>query len=74
MPATIELFDDELRELRVLLERELTSGRIELHRTDAFAYKQYVRERLDRIESLLRKVESVSAEPVSGAGAAVAGE
>lgn len=68
MPAQIELYDDELRELRLLLERELTAGRVELRHTDTHAFRQYVRERLDRIELMLRKVDA--ALPVDAAAEA----
>ena len=54
------LSEHERDELLLLLEQTLTKTRVEEHRTEATDYRDYVREKLSTLESLLDKVRQLA--------------
>jgi hypothetical protein len=65
MSHSITLSDDELKELDELLTSALKSSLLELHRTEAFAYKDYVKRNVQLIERLLKVVQSAERVPAT---------
>jgi hypothetical protein len=55
----LELTDEEVDGLRELLKRVLDMRNVELHRTEAFAYKDLVKTRIELNEHILAKLEQV---------------
>lgn len=58
MSHTIQLSDAQLRELDMLLQRELRESRDELRHTWDGEYKKQVRRHIEVIEQMIRDVEA----------------
>lgn len=56
MNRTLELTDEELRELDFLVKKEWRGSEVELNHTRAFAYKDMLKERIQRLEQLSAKL------------------
>ena len=57
MTSKIELTHEEVDGLRQVLKHVLEVRTVELHRTDAFAFKELVKTNIDLIEQVLAKLE-----------------
>jgi hypothetical protein len=57
MKKELELMEDEFLELDLLIRQALDSARVELHHTVTFAYKDRVKERIERLERILANFE-----------------
>ena len=57
MALEIQFSDDELTQLHLLLSRDLESSRVELHHTAARAYRDYVKQRIEKEEALLKRLD-----------------
>ena len=57
MATEIQFSDDELIQLHLLLSRELESGRVELHHTAGRPYREYIKQRMQLQEALLKKLD-----------------
>ena len=55
----LELTDEEVDGLRELLKSTLDTRNVELHRTEAFAYKELVKARIELGEQILAKLKQV---------------
>ena len=56
MNHRLELTDEEVDGLYQMLKRILDTENVELHRTDAFAYKDVVKTRIELTEHILAKL------------------
>jgi hypothetical protein len=63
MSHNITLSDDELHELDELLTSALASSLHELHHTENFQYKDYVKGNVKLIERMLKVVQSAEHVP-----------
>lgn len=54
-----EFTDDELALLHLLLTQDLESSRAELHHTAGLPYREYIKQRMERGQALLRKMDAV---------------
>ena len=57
MNRTLELTDAELQELDLLVKKEWRSSEVELNHTWALAYKDLLKERIQRLEQLSAKLD-----------------
>ncbi|HEY4392653.1 MAG TPA: hypothetical protein VGP64_01260 [Polyangia bacterium] len=60
MSVNLEFTDDELRELTLALEEQRHGLMIELTSADAREFKERLRARLDKVETLAARLESFS--------------
>jgi hypothetical protein len=65
MSVKLEFTDDELRELTLALEEQRHGLMIELTSADAREFKDRLRARLDKVETLAARLESFGASPPS---------
>lgn len=49
--------DDELALLHLLLVRDLESSRAELHHTAGLPYREYIKQRMEQRQALLKKMD-----------------
>jgi len=63
MLRNIALSDDELHELNEVLTSALKSSLVELHRTDNFEFKDFVKRNVQLIERLLKVVQGAQQVP-----------
>jgi hypothetical protein len=61
MNRELSLTEEECLELDLLIKQALDSAQVELHHTATRAYKDRVKERIHRLESVLEKLESLCA-------------
>ena len=55
----LELTDEEVDGLRELIKHILDTKNVELHRTEAFAYKDLLKTHIELSEHILAKLEQV---------------
>jgi hypothetical protein len=65
MSVKLEFTDDELRELTLALEEQRHGLMIELTSADAREFKERLRARLEKVETLAARLESFGASPPS---------
>ncbi|MFA6133134.1 MAG: hypothetical protein WC869_03840 [Phycisphaerae bacterium] len=58
MTPKITFTDEQMQELRQLLQKELDNTLVELHRTDAWEFKQRVQHRIDLLKGILAATET----------------
>ncbi|MGE5610907.1 MAG: hypothetical protein ACM359_16775 [Bacillota bacterium] len=58
MPTQPQFTDDELALLHLLLVRDLESSRAELHHTAGLPYREYIKQRMEQGQALLKKMDS----------------
>lgn len=58
MSNQIDFSEDELSELEGVLRRELNVSAVELHRTDHFDTRDYLKHRLAVLEGVMDKIHS----------------
>ena len=59
MTHKLELTDDEFDGLLNLLKWHLDRREVELHHTDAFAYKDWIKTRIVLVQQIMAKLEQV---------------
>ena len=58
MSATLQFTDDELAQIHLLVSQDTESSRVELHHTSATPYREYVKQRVERGDALLKKMNN----------------
>lgn len=57
MPTVIPFSDAELTQLQLILSQELESSRVELHHTAGRPYREYIKQRIEQEEAMLKKLD-----------------
>lgn len=57
MSTALAFTPDELAYLHLLVSRETESSRVELHHTSGAPYRDYIKQRVERGEALLKKMD-----------------
>ena len=57
MPNEIRFSEKERTQLHLLLSQDLESSRVELHHTAGQPYREYVKQRMQQTQALLKKLD-----------------
>ena len=58
MSAELHFTDDELTQLHLLVSQDNESSRVELHHTSEIQYRDFIKQRIERGTSLLKKMDA----------------